>query len=148
LGRREVLIGKALAGEVETGGEENLTFIRVLDIGNPMLFRKFFRSSSVSGRNGLDDDFWVRQGRSYESQRPVISRSERDDIGLDGRTYAILAAPRIPNLTAPSFFSALGGSKDVKTRFSRVNIVESARVRQQDGFQRTLISNAALAMLY
>jgi hypothetical protein len=49
---------------------------------------------------------------------------------------------------APSFFSAFGGSKDVKTRFSRVNILESARICQQDDCWRTLVSNAAFAMLY
>jgi hypothetical protein len=39
--------------------------------------------------------------------------------GSSGRnTHAIVAAPRTPNLIASPFFSATGGAKDVKTRFS------------------------------
>lgn len=33
-------------------------------------------------------------------------------------TYAIFAAPKIPNLTASLFFSAVGGQKAVKMRFT------------------------------
>lgn len=40
-------------------------------------------------------------------------------------TYAISAAPKIPNLRASPFFSTVGGLKDVETRLSSDIIVAS-----------------------
>jgi hypothetical protein len=47
-----------------------------------------------------------------------------DKAGVMSAIGAIFAAPKIPNLIDPSFFSALGGPKEVKTRLSNVNILQ------------------------
>lgn len=49
----------------------------------------------------------------------IPSAFEDGTASVDGTdTYAISAAPKIPNLIASLFFSATGGLKDVKTRWS------------------------------
>lgn len=98
-----------------------LTFVLVFDLRDSMLFCIGLCFLLVPGSDGLNNDIWMRLGRNDKCQRSMTSGQLCDlffceEAPVRNTTHATLAAPKIPNLKAPSFLLTFGGLKACQTR--------------------------------
>lgn len=93
--------------------KKRVTIVAVDHVGNAVLFGVSGGLLLVARSDGVDDDLRVALGWIDERLWPAMNAAVSNVLITRGfgPTYAILAAPKMPNLSAPSCFAMVGGLK-------------------------------------